>query len=209
MNTVSCACPPLHPHPSRVDLVLRYNLYLTTVMYSCFSSFLLLFHLGCACVKGACLTCDCISPGRSRFISSCCLVLTLPGSQSMAALQHRLCVGQRRRRVAQRAATSPKYPSPPCLPPCCLCSQALRQSEVRLSLGQEYVEFVGALLPLHPALGCSSAAGGSHSGGDVRFHLSFASSPLFCSPVSGVGVQCFATPSKAGCKHYILLQPSL
>lgn len=44
---------------------------------------------------------------------------------------------------------------------------------------------------------------------DVCFHLSFASSPLFCSPVSGVGVQCFATPSKAGCKHYALLQPSL
>lgn len=74
-------------------------------------------------------------------------------------MQHRLCVGQRLPRVAQHAATSPKYPSPPCLPPCCLCSQALRQSEVRPSLGQECVaEFVGALLPLRP--GCSSAAGG-------------------------------------------------
>lgn len=36
----------------------------------------------------------------------------------------------------------------------------------------------------------------TYSEGDVCFHLSFASSPLFCSPVSGVGVQCFATPSK-------------
>lgn len=160
---VSCACPPLHLHPSRVDLVLRYNLYLTTVMSSYFSSFLLLLHLGCACVKGACLTCDCISPGRSHFISSCRLVLTLPGSQSLAALQHRLCVGQRLPHVAQHAAVSPTCPSLPCLPPCCLCSQGLRWSEVRLSSGQERVaEFVGALLPLRPALGCSSAAGGSH-----------------------------------------------
>lgn len=161
---VSCACPPLHPHPSRVDLVLLYNLYLTTVMSSCSSfPFLLLFHLGCACVKGACLTCDCISPGRSRFISSCRLVFTLPGSQSLAALQHRLCAGQGPPRVAQHAATSPKCPSPPCLTPCCLCSQALRRSALGLSSGQERVaEFVGALLPLRPALGCSSAAGGSH-----------------------------------------------
>lgn len=162
MNTVSCACPPLHPHPSRVDLVLRYNLYLTTVMYSCFSSFLLLFHLGCACLKGACLTCDCISPGRSCFISSCHLVLTLPGSQSIAALQHRLCVGQRLQRVAEHAATSPKYLHHAC-PRAARAAKPCGSQRSRLSLGQEYVtEFVGALLPLHPALGCSSAAGGSH-----------------------------------------------
>lgn len=155
MNMVSCACPPLHLHPSRVDLLLCYNLYLTTVMSSCFSSSLLLFYLGCACMKGTCLTCDCISPGS--FISSCYqVVLTLPGSQSLAMLRHRLCVGQRLPRVAQHAAASPKCPSPPCLP---LCSQALWCPEVRLSSGQE---FVGTLLPLQLALGCSSAAEGSH-----------------------------------------------
>lgn len=100
-----------------VDLVLRYNLYLTTVMSFCFSSFLLLFHLGCACVKGAYLTCDCISPGRSRFTSSCRLVLSLPGNQSLAAPQHRLWVGQRLPCVAQHAAKSPKCPPLPYLPP--------------------------------------------------------------------------------------------
>lgn len=46
MNMVSCACPPLHLHTSRVDLVLCYDLYLTTVVSSCFFSILLLFHLG-------------------------------------------------------------------------------------------------------------------------------------------------------------------
>ncbi|KFW72282.1 hypothetical protein AS28_06154, partial [Pygoscelis adeliae] len=65
--------------------------------------------------------------------------------------------------AARGSAVSPECPSLPCLPPCCLRSQALRRSEVRLSSGQERVaEFVGALLPLRPALGCSSAAGGSH-----------------------------------------------
>lgn len=92
MNMVSCACPPLHLHPSRVELGLRYNLYLTTVMSFCFSSFLLLFHLGCVCVKGACLPCHRVSLGRSCFIPSCHLILTLPGSQTLLPW---LCIGQR------------------------------------------------------------------------------------------------------------------
>lgn len=81
---VSCACPPLHLHTSRVDLVSCYNLYLTTVVSSCFLSIFLLFHLGCAGMKGACITSACISLGRTRFTVSCHLNITLPGSQSLA-----------------------------------------------------------------------------------------------------------------------------
>lgn len=210
---VSCACPPLHLHPSRVDLVLLYNLYLTTIMSSCSSfPFLLLFHLGCACVKGACLTCDCISPGRSRFISSCRLFFTLPGSQSLAALQHRLCAGQRPPCVAQHAATSPKCPSLPCLTPCCRCSQALWRSVLGLSSGAGACGRVcGGSAAAPPCLGVQLCSWRVSRTAEETFASTFlfASSPLFCSPVSGVGVQCFATPSKAGCKHYILLQPSL
>lgn len=52
----------------------------------------------------------------------------------------------------------------------------------------------GFLLPLCTQL--HSWGGLTYSRGDVCFHLSFASSPLFYSLVNGVGVQCFTTPVK-------------
>lgn len=152
---VSCACPPLHLHTSRVDLLLCYNLYLTTVLSSCFFSVLLLFHLVCAGMKGACLTSACISPGRTHFTVSCHLILSLPGRQSLAqALLGRACrawlsvllqtPSARLRHTCPRAACAAE--------PCVVRGQA--------ELGAE-AEFVQALLPLQPALGCSCTAEGS------------------------------------------------
>ncbi|KAF2981052.1 hypothetical protein EK904_002242 [Melospiza melodia maxima] len=51
------------------------NLYLTTVLSSCFFFVLLLSHLGSAGIRGACLTSAFISPGRTHFTVSCHLIL--------------------------------------------------------------------------------------------------------------------------------------
>lgn len=117
-------------------------------------------------MKRASLTCSFINPGRSCFIYSCCLVITLPGSHSFAAPQHKLCVGWRQTRVAQHAAVSPRCPisamSAPTLPVQASPALVRAQAELWQSLWgfrqQHLAEFVVALLPLCPTSGCSSTA---------------------------------------------------
>lgn len=157
MNMVSCACPPLHLHTSRLDLVLCYNLYLTTVVSSCFFSVLLLFHLGCAGMKGACLTSACISPGRTHFTVSCHLILALPGSQS---LSQTLCWAET---ATRGSVCCSKLQVPLSATPAPVLPVQLSPAVVRgqAELGAE-AEFVKALLPLHPASGCSFTAKGSY-----------------------------------------------
>lgn len=156
MNMVSCACPPLHLHTSRVDLVLCYNLYLTTVLSSCFFSILLLSHLGSAGIRGACLTSAFISPGRTHFTVSCHLIFSLPGSQSLAQA---LCCAE----PAMRGSVCcSKLQVPISATPAPVLLVQLSSAIVRgqAEPGAE-AEFVKALLPLQPALGCSSTAEGS------------------------------------------------